>query len=87
MHAVARLEICTMQIIFYSCSLLPYITSNIQHQDTTKVTQPNLIAICFARKPVSRQRRLFSPANYKQKLTSEMTKKTKARSEKVFRLQ
>jgi len=30
----------------------------IKHQDTTEVTQPNLIANCFARKSISRQRRI-----------------------------
>jgi len=38
-------------------------TKTIQHQDTTRVTQPNLIGICFARKSISRQRRIFCPSN------------------------
>jgi len=33
------------------------------HQDTTRVTQPNLIEDWFARKSHSRQWRIFSPAN------------------------
>jgi len=32
--------------------------STIQHQDATMVTQPNVIAICFATKSISRQRRI-----------------------------
>jgi len=56
----------------------------VQHQDNTWATLPNLIANCFARKSISRQRRIFSSALCKQKLTDE---KTKVRSEKVRRLQ
>jgi len=47
------------------------------------MTQSNLNANCFARKSISRQRRILSPAPCNQKLTGEMMKKTKARSEKV----
>jgi len=52
----------------------------VQHQDTTRVvTQPNLVAKCFARKSISRHLGIFSPVNCKQNLTGEMMKKTKAR--------
>ena len=49
------------------------------HQDTTRVTQTNLFAIWFAGKSISRQRRIFSPVNWKQKLTGEMAKKDQSK--------
>ena len=75
----------------YKSNLLPSHFTNFsnlftQLQDTTMVTQPNLIANCFARKSISCHIRIFRPATCNQKLTGEMMKKTKARSEKVRKL-
>jgi len=61
--------------------------STFQYKYTTRVTQSNLIATCFARKSILRQRCIFGSTNCNQKLAGAMTKKTKESSEKVRTLQ
>ena len=65
--------LCTWRLLSLRGVNLPRITfttlrrwqciSTLQHQDATRVTQTNLIANYFARKSISRQWLIFSPAN------------------------
>jgi len=73
-------ELACQRVLSYFCFCfwLMHI-STFQYQDTTKVTQLNRIAKCFTRKSISRQWLILSPVTSKQKLTSEMIKKTKVR--------
>jgi len=48
----------------------------LQHQDTTRMTQPNLITICFGRNRFHIGNASSVQQICKQKLTSEMTIKT-----------
>ena len=50
-----------------------------QHQDTTRLTEPNLIANCFTGKSISCLWRTFCPVNWKQMLTGELLKNTQTR--------
>jgi len=44
-----------------------FLISAIEHQDTARLTKMNLIASCFARKSISRQRRILVQQTLQQK--------------------